>query len=424
MINTVTDAGVCPECQATTETVRDAVPWCPRCEWNLDTYDPARRAREFGWNWVDRWTHRVASRMTRQQFTHLAGRPLGGKGSNRVRLLTTVVSLLLLAMVLALAIAGGWLIVAFPFPNLAILPGVAMIGLAVALRPRFGRLDPEMEVLSRHRAPELFALIDEVAAAIDAPMPDVVGVDNDINAYATTVGLRRRTVLCLGLPLWGSLSAGERVALLGHELGHFVNGDPRRGLLTQPALIMLGSAADLFRPVRTTVGGGLVEMIGDALGRAFQWTVSRILFVAHLLLVVVALRDSQRAEYLADELAAGVAGTTATSDLLDALLAAESMALVVGRETRAGHGADRWRSAFAESRAANAARLPLLRQLSVRDGTSLFSTHPPIGLRRRMLTDRPWRDSSVVLTEASNERIDTELAKEYERFRRTVSWSA
>ena len=60
----------------------------------------------------------------------------------------------------------------------------------------------------------------------------------------------------------GSLTAGERVALLGHELGHFVNGDPRRGLLTQPALTMLASAADLFRPVRTTVGAGLVEMVG------------------------------------------------------------------------------------------------------------------------------------------------------------------
>ena len=58
-------------------------------------------------------------------------------------------SLLLVAAVLALAVTGGWLIVAFPFPNLAILPGVAMVGLAVALRPRFGRLDPDLEVLSR-----------------------------------------------------------------------------------------------------------------------------------------------------------------------------------------------------------------------------------------------------------------------------------
>ncbi|MEU7678331.1 M48 family metallopeptidase [Micromonospora taraxaci] len=424
MINTVTGTGACPGCGATTRSVRDAVPWCPRCEWNLDTYDPVRREREFGWTWVDRWTYRMAFRATTRQFTELAGRPLGANGSGRARTLTALASLVLVAGVLALGVTGVWLTVAFPFPNLAILPGVVMVGLAIALRPRFGRLDPDLEVLSRDQAPELFALVDEVATAIGAPTPDVVGVDSDINAYAGAVGLRRRKVLCLGLPLWGSLTAGERVALLGHELGHFVNGDPRRGLLTQPAFTMLGSAADLFRPVETGGGGGLVEMVGDALGRAFQWVVSRVLFVGHLVLVSVALRDSQRAEYLADELSARVAGSAGATELLDALLNVESMALAVRRETRAGHGPDRWRSALAEARAANADRLPLLRQLSVRDEASLFAAHPPAGLRRRMLTDRQWQDPSVVLTEARMEQIDAELAREYERFRRTVSWSA
>ncbi|MGC4814727.1 M48 family metallopeptidase [Micromonospora sp. DT228] len=372
---------------------------------------------------MDRWTYRMAFRATGRQFTELVGRPLGSDGSGVARTLTAAASLLLVAAVLALAVIGGWLVVAFPFPNLAIVPGVAMVGLAIALRPRFGRLDPELEVLTRDQAPELFGLIDEVATAIGAPVPDVVGVDDAINAYAGAVGLRRRKVLGLGLPLWGSLPAGGRVALLGHELGHFVNGDPRRGLLTQPAFDMLASASDLFRPVRTTVGEGLVEMLGDALGRAFQWVVSRVLFVAHLLLVTVALRDSQRAEYLADELAARAAGTTAATDFLDTLLATESLALAVRRETQAGHGPDRWRRALAESRAANTAHLPLLRQLSVRDEASLFAFHPPTGLRRRMLAARTWQDPAVVLTEARMERIDAELAKEYERFRRSVVWA-
>ncbi|MFC5922410.1 M48 family metallopeptidase [Micromonospora vulcania] len=425
MINTVTGMGACPECGATTASIRDAEPWCPGCEWNLDAYDPARRRREFGWSWVDRWTYRLAFRETGRQFARLVGRPVDGSGAGAAAVLVTVASLLLLAAVLALAVTGVWLIVAFPFPNLAILPGIAMVGLAIALRPRFGRLDPDLEVLSRDRAPELFALIDEVAVAIGAPAPDVVGVDGDgdINAYAGAVGLRRRKVLGLGLPLWGSLTAGERVALLGHELGHFVNGDPRRGLLTQPAFTMLGSAADLFRPVSTVVGGGLVEMIGDALGRAFQWVASRLLFVAHLLLVSVALRDGQRAEYLADELSARVAGTKAATDLLDALLDSDSMELVVRRESRAGHGPDRWRSALSQSRSASADRLPLLRQLSVRDATSLFASHPPAGLRDRMLTGRGWLDPTVVLTPARMERIDDELTREYARFRRTVEWS-
>ncbi|GAB3942099.1 hypothetical protein GCM10027614_28570 [Micromonospora vulcania] len=135
MINTVTGMGACPECGATTASIRDAEPWCPGCEWNLDAYDPARRRREFGWSWVDRWTYRLAFRETGRQFARLVGRPVDGSGAGAAAVLVTVASLLLLAAVLALAVTGVWLIVAFPFPNLAILPGIAMVGLAIALRP-------------------------------------------------------------------------------------------------------------------------------------------------------------------------------------------------------------------------------------------------------------------------------------------------
>ncbi|MEU8297112.1 M48 family metallopeptidase [Micromonospora sp. NPDC048909] len=423
MIITTSAAGRCPTCGAATVSVDDAEPWCAGCEWNLDAYDRQRRAPEFGWAWVDRWSHRLGYRLTRRQFTHLAGRPLGTDGRSAAAMVTAGVSVLLIGAVLALAVTGIWLIVAFPFPNVAILLGVALLGLAVALRPRFGRLDPELEVLSADRAPELFALVDEVAAAIGTPSPHVIGVNGDLNAYAGAVGPRRRRVLCLGLPWWGALSPPERVALLGHELGHFGNGDPRRMVLTQPAFTMLGSAADLVRPVDTVAGGGIIEMIGEALGKAFQWTLSRLLFGVHLVLVAVALRDSQRAEYLADEMSARVAGTDAATSLLDTALGHESVALAVRREMRAGHGPQRWRSAVAESRAAASGRLSLLRQLSVREESSLFSSHPPSGLRRRMLAERPRHDPLVVLTEERTARIDAELAKEYEQIRRAVAWS-
>lgn len=423
MIDTTAATGACPRCGARTVALDDATPWCAGCEWNLDAYEAGRRSREFGWTVPDRWAHRLAYRLTRRQFDRLVGRPLDDTGPAGARIATGLAALLLLAGVAALAGTGGWLLVAYRFPNPSTVLGVALLGLAYALRPRFGRLDGDLTELRRNRAPELFALVDEVATAAGAPPPDVIGVDDEPNAYATTVGLRRRRVLCLGLPLWGALPAQERVALLGHELGHFVNGDPRRALLVQPVLTTLGSAADLVRPVRTVTGGGVLELFGRAVANAAQWVLSRLLLGAHLLLVSVALRDSQRAEYLADEVAARVAGSTAACGLLDAFLATDSIDLAVRRESRAGHGPDRWRSAVAESRAAAAARLPLLRQLSVRDETGLLAGHPPTGLRRRMLAGRAWHDPKVVLTEERLARIDDELAREYERVRRTMAWS-
>ncbi|MFU8854147.1 M48 family metallopeptidase [Micromonospora sp. SL1-18] len=424
MITTTAGTGACPDCGTPTVSIREAMPWCARCEWNLDSYDRARQTPEFGWSWIDRRTHRFAARLTRQQYAALVGRPLESAGLGLAGTVTVIVSLLLLVGVLALAVLGVWLVVAYPFPNFAIVFGLALIGLAVALRPRFGRIDPDMEVLTREEAPELHTLVKEVATAIGAPAPHVIGVDSHINAYATAVGLRRRRVLCLGLPLWGALDGSERVALLGHELGHFVNGDVRRLLVTDPALTMLGNAADLFRPTHGTQSGGLLELIGEWLGRILSWLVSRLLFLGHLVLVCTALRDSHRAEYLADEMSARVAGTAGATRLLDVLLSHESVALVVRQGAHGGHGPAVWRAGMNRSLAGAAEQLPLVRQLSIREQASLFATHPPAGLRHRMLTARPWRDPGVMLGEARAERIDAELARHYDRAARTVSWSA
>lgn len=417
------DPSLCPRCSSATVSVKRAEPWCPRCEWDLDRYEPDRRRPEFGWRWIDRRTHALAYRLTRRQFTELTERTLRRRGLTAARIVTTVASVLLLLGVLLLAAVGAWL-TTYGFPSLNLVVGVALIGMAVVLRPRFGRVDPMLGVLSRDRAPELFTLIDEVATAVGAPRPHVVVVDDTFNAYATAVGLRRRRLLCLGLPLWGSLRPQERVALLGHELGHFVNGDVRRGLLTQPAFTMLASAADLVAPSRgLDQSVGIASMLGDAVGKLFQWVLARLLFGAHLLLISVALRDTQRAEYRADELAARAGGSAAAVGLTDAFLAGDTIEMLVRREARAGHGAARWRAAADEARAAVATEVQLLRQLSVRDQSSLFASHPPDGLRCRMVEAREWRSPAVGLTDSRSDRIDAELARDYERTRRVLAWS-
>ena len=166
-----------------------------------------------------------------------------------------------------------------------------------------------------------------------------------------------------------------------------------------------------------------LPLIGEVLAKMLQWVLSRLLFGAHLLLVWIGLRDVQRAEYLADELAARAAGSAAAVRLLEAFLALNTIETVVRREARAGHGAARWRLAGDEARAAYRDRLPLLRQLSLRDDVSLFASHPPAGLRARMVEARQWRTPTVVLTETRAEQIDAELARDYTRVGRNISWA-
>lgn len=55
-----------------------------------------------------------------------------------------------------------------------------------------------------------------------------VAVNGETNASVSTYGLRRRRLLTIGLGLWEILGTGQRIALLGHELGHYANGDTAR----------------------------------------------------------------------------------------------------------------------------------------------------------------------------------------------------
>lgn len=432
MISAVTSAGAtnrigqgqhCVRCFAALVSVRDAAPWCPACQWGLDVFEPDRRPPELGIGWVDRRLYRLAHRLTRGQFVALADRGLQRAGFGAAGVALIVASVLLLGLVLGCAGLGVWLL-AFDFPNLTIVPGLVLLGAAVLLRPRLGRVDGDFTELDREDAPALFALIEQVAEATGAPVPDHVGIDSDFQAYTTAVGLRQRRLLCLGLPLFSALPPQQRVALLGHELGHFVNGDVRRGLLTQVAFTTLGNAADILRPPGYWSWGSLhfLTVLPELLTRGLQWLLSRLLLVGHLGVVWLGLRDGQRAEYLADELAARAAGSTDAAAMLDSLVLDDPITMVVCREARVGGLADRWRVAADEVRRDAAHRLPVLRQLSVRDETSMFASHPPTGLRVAMVLRRPHQTPAVVLSEAQSQRIDAELARHAERTRRELTW--
>jgi Zn-dependent protease with chaperone function len=407
-------SGECPRCAVALHSARSAQAWCPACEWNLDAFEPRRRPAELGWRWIDRLTHRVAYRLTARQFARLADRPIERRAYPAARILVLVAAVFLLGLVLAMFTAGIWLIL-YDFPRFTIVPGVVLVALAIALRPRLGKVPEDVELLDPERVPALAELVELVCAEVGAPVPHLVGVSADHGAYTTSVGWRRERLLCLGLPFWAVLDEQERVALLGHEMAHFVNGDVRRAPLEGMALTTLGEVAHLTAPERGGDGGLL-----GLLTTVIQGVLSSVVFAAHLLLVWISQRDAQRAEYRADELAARAGGTEAAVRLSDVLLLHDAVDTVVRREARAGRGAEAWRAAARVARANLAGSLPGLRQLSRRDEVSLFASHPPAGLRSAMLEHRPAQAAAVVLTEAWSARIDDELAEHVESVRREL----
>ncbi|HEV2150441.1 MAG TPA: M48 family metalloprotease [Longimicrobiaceae bacterium] len=139
---------------------------------------------------------------------------------------------LLLALVVGLgwwvAEHGGWVLlfkVAIP---------VLMLG-AVVLKAMWVRIDPPAGTpLARADAPRLFAEVDAVRRAVDAPPAHRLLLTDDFNASVSQVprlGMFgwHRNYLALGVPLLHALSPAEFRAVLAHEFGHLSRAHGRTG---------------------------------------------------------------------------------------------------------------------------------------------------------------------------------------------------
>lgn len=202
----------------------------------------------------------------------------------------------------------------FGFPDIPLLViGVLLIASAIFLRPRAIR--NHAPTLRDTDAPALLGLLNRIAEELDAPAIDGVHVTGDFNAYIVEFNSRER-IVGIGAPLWLALDHRERLALLAHEVAHLANNDPARGRLTGVAMMTLSRWFDLFSPslvdneynaevidergFLAQLWGGLFGGVVDAIALAYE----KLIFV-----------ESQRAEYLADILAASVAGAPAVQSV-------------------------------------------------------------------------------------------------------------
>jgi Zn-dependent protease with chaperone function len=98
-----------------------------------------------------------------------------------------------------------------------------------ALIPRSDRFDAPGPQLTPSTAPQLFSLIDDVAAATSQQRPAEVYLLNEVNAWVSqrggTMGFGSRRVMGVGLPLLSSLTRAELLAVIAHEFGHYSGGD-------------------------------------------------------------------------------------------------------------------------------------------------------------------------------------------------------
>ena len=414
---------LCPKCATSTRLDRRFVRWCLSCGHGADPYPPEydkrearRRDRE-----IERSLALYASLKTAKSL-----RP--SSGLSRA---VTVYSLLVHGIgVLVVALPLAWLLGGGPTGPawIATLLGAAVFYL---VRPRLGhpRLKPTFG-FDRAQAPRLYALLDRCSAELGCRTPDRVSIGADFNASTWRAGLAQRRVLRIGAPLWTVLTGPERLALLGHELGHQVNGDTTRSLLAGSAWRSLSEWTSLLHPdripshgpgsrsVRSLRRGGPTGLAVDLLAPIFILLCTLPFFAIAVglraVLTRLQLQCGQRAEYLADELGARLAGTEAALRTQCKVVFAESLPVFV-RSRRTGGTAKAdpatlWADfhAYVESMPENEFQRRLI--VDRLRHTRTDRSHPADHLRIALLHERPALPGTISVSDEEWAAIDAELA--------------
>ncbi|MYR41652.1 M48 family metalloprotease [Streptomyces sp. SID5910] len=400
----------CPECGTEIRGDSRFTVWCAACDWNVDPGEPQPHPGRL---------ERAERALARRHGEQLLAEMLSGHDARPRRdasaVAATALALTVHGITLAFAAGGVWCLVA-GWGGVGIVAGLVLLALAWMLAPRVGRLPDDLTVLLRGDAPELFTLADEVAEAVGTRSVDAIAVDGSINAAVTTYGLRGRRLLMLGMPLWEVLTPEERIALLGHELAHYANGDTRNGLVVGTAIRTLSVWHHILQPLPHPTG---LEIIVNAL-----YVLPRLLIGGLLVLLVrLTSRAGTRAEYLADRLAARTASTQAAVGLMDRLLITDSLDLRLRTEAnRAALGGPRstrkatdradelWGTLTTYTATIPEHEYERQRRAGARRGHQVDTTHPPTHLRRAcLLAGRP-ETAAVVPQAHRTELIATELA--------------
>ncbi|HZP49741.1 MAG TPA: M48 family metalloprotease [Actinocrinis sp.] len=415
----------CPNCGWTGEFDTRFVQWCEGCGFNADTA-PEKPPKPR----VARRRERARARaeqLCEELTTAEDLRPTSATGV-AVTIAATLVHLATVALVVGSILAiktwsgkywWGWPL------------GIFGLLLALAVRPQvWGVLRKprglDESCLTRDRAPALFGLLDRCAAQLKAPAPDYVLVDARFNASTRDIGLRRKKLLTLGVPLWSILTGPQRVALLGHEMGHQVNRDVTHGLWAMMARRSLVEWVKMFNPResgferftrRRRERSDFIQALASLLTPLFIFLVCGPIFLVALgcyfWLTRLDLRCGQRAEHLADELGARLGSSAAATSLAERLALAESVDYFLRRLKSERFKEDPWPRLrdYIDSIPDHELRRRLL--LDEQRGTRIDATHPANYLRRRLLAARPQLPAAVEVDDAEWTAIDAELRQYY-----------
>jgi Zn-dependent protease with chaperone function len=285
-----------------------------------------------------------------------------------------------------------------------------------AVLPRSDRLPDDVVELGREEAPHTWRLVDEVSQRLGLRPPTVLGVDPHLNAWVSRTGWRHRATLVLGAPLWTLLDTQEKVALLGHELGHVRHGDTVGSVPVAAAFSVLSRVRGLLHAEDIWWDGGSLGLFTPAIN-VLKWLLRLPVNGALILLWLCTARYSQRREYRADVAAARLSGPEAAGRLMMRLLGMEGTCVRVASAVRRGEGP--WR-ALEEAAHVPERELERLVRVGAREGHQVDSMHPPTHLRLDLVRSVPPSAEPYLVSTDLEQGVERELAALQPRLLRRV----
>lgn len=363
--------------------------------------------------WVRRQGVRLSSRAVEGLYESVRADPEAATAAGAASVTASFLAVLVHLVTILVVVLAAFVLWASPSKLLGTAGAVLLLGAAWLTRPRPDREPPQVRWVE---SPQLRRLVDEVAVAAGAPVPHRIGFDDQLNATYAVVGWHRERLLVVGLPLWEALPSQQRVALLGHELGHAAAKDSRHRLLVSTALEALeewmllchydvpGGVAS-HRGTTATAGSALVQL-GEVMARWLLAVVGLVPAAAYGVLLTVTQRESQRAEYGADVAGARIAGRPAMAAALSTLMECDALQLSMRRTAMGAGRGDVLAAVRAEGENLAATGWPNRRN---RHRHGPFDSHPPDDLRRALVQTLPELPPVVVLDPARAQRVDDEL---------------
>ena len=252
--------------------------------------------------------------------------------------------------------------------RLAIFCIVGALTILWALVPRIDKFEPPGPRLTPATAPQLFTMINDVAAKTSQMRPEEVYLLNDVNAFVSqrggVMGFGSKRVMGIGLPLINGLSAAELRSVIGHEFGHYVSGD-----------VALGP---WIWKTRATIARTL-----HALGN--NWLLTKVFEWYALMFMRMTMQVSREQEFVADATAAKVAGPEPTITALGRVdVIASAYAAYMHNEVMPVLGAgflppvSEGFSQYLNDPETHQAFQSFAQEASVDAESSEFDTHPPM----------------------------------------------